>query len=541
LFATVLLALLPVSSARAAESLAEKPWLEARSEHFQIYSTGKESEVRDFALKLERMQYALSGLFALQPADDSRLITLYLPKDKDYDFFRHKVGGKKVESVGMATGNSELQLLLMSDGASLGSDKRILQHELSHAFLRRLLRRAPLWVHEGFAEVMGHAEVDRKEFLIGPYDEMMLRYGKVTKRNMPLSVLMEVTHGSKLYADGWDQDLFYEQSWALVHMFMMTRDQALRRNFIAYIQASEGLPVGDAKAHIAAFERIFGMKTTEVDRLVVEYLRSGSFPYRGGKFPENFAPSMEVRSLPAAEAAVVCQATRKIVQRDKESDDALRAALAGLSDSSNPYVCVLASTSSLMMQDWKSADQWAARAVALDVDNAFLAVRFAKNRLNYAPYNFGMTLPASVTQRMRQQVFDEFRRSPEAIQLVLIMGWVEAVAAKVDVQRIQLIEKVAKVPGLDEGVRYDLYEILAYLRWRFNDPATARALVSQIKEVKGHSYELAYAVGRCLEAGITFKQAASGTPVPPKAAAAAAVTPAASPAPAAGEVPKAGS
>jgi len=135
-----------------------------------------------------------------------------------------------------------------------GSPFHVLYHEYAHFVLDQSFEDLPPWVHEGIAEFVSASLVEDDGIEIGrpiPSHRRLLR----DRRLMPLVELFAVSRSSAEYDDGERAQLFYAESWALVHCLMqagkgetsrLSRYLARRREGVAAEDAEREL--GDPKA-----------------------------------------------------------------------------------------------------------------------------------------------------------------------------------------------------------------------------------------------------------------------------------------------------
>jgi hypothetical protein len=136
-------------------------WLEARTPGFLVYSDGSEAQLRKFADKLERLDFAMRVMTNAPAERPPVVLRVFVTSRsavrqlygsgtaKDVMGFYSTSFRGPVAFVSRASGSSDYSI----DGEA------ILYHEYSHHFMRQHSRFPyPLWYSEGFAEYFASAE-----------------------------------------------------------------------------------------------------------------------------------------------------------------------------------------------------------------------------------------------------------------------------------------------------------------------------------------------------------------------------------------------
>jgi len=98
-----------------------------------------------------------------------------------------------------------------------------LYHEYTHAYFRLNYRGLPLWLNEGIAEFYGNTVIEGKDVKIGLVGEPQVR---LLRENplIPVSTLVSIDGSSALFNTQDHSGIFYTESWAIVHYFMLSPD-----------------------------------------------------------------------------------------------------------------------------------------------------------------------------------------------------------------------------------------------------------------------------------------------------------------------------
>lgn len=205
---------------------ATTDWVEARSARFRVYSNGGAGVARSAARHLERLADTIERTTTGLRADDQRMIRVFVFRDYD-SFVPYQIFGN--DRISAAAGYHQVGEDLdqiATYAAYDGEWKRLTAHEYLHAVVTRSTGWLPLWLNEGMAEYYSTFEAHDVIATIGrPVVDHMLW---LRKHMLIAGNLFEVTQSSPEYNIGQDRVTFYAESWGLVHMLTMDRQDPSR-------------------------------------------------------------------------------------------------------------------------------------------------------------------------------------------------------------------------------------------------------------------------------------------------------------------------
>ena len=173
-----------------------KNWLEVRSPHFTLLSTGGEKQARHVTGQFERMRSVFRARFPQLQIDPAGPIVVLAVKDeKDFRALEPEVYLAKgsVELAGLFLRAPDKNYVLMRLDASGEYPYRVLYHEYTHLVLSKGAEWLPLWLNEGTAEFYETTVIHDKDVAIGePGKEAisLLRQNHL----LPLSTLLAVDY-----------------------------------------------------------------------------------------------------------------------------------------------------------------------------------------------------------------------------------------------------------------------------------------------------------------------------------------------------------
>jgi hypothetical protein len=164
-------------------------------------------------------------------------------------------------------------------------------HEYTHSVLEARAHWLPVWLNEGLAEFYGYTRFERNRTLIGSASQRMdaLQRG-------PLLPVSEMLVTSPKFRDGIAANLFYAESWAMVHYMTFGEGMGGGAKLNAFFKKLQ-----DGESQTDAFKEVFGdTRTFYLD--LSQYLKG--FTLNAAVLPADpkiDASSFAVRKLGPAE------------------------------------------------------------------------------------------------------------------------------------------------------------------------------------------------------------------------------------------------
>jgi Tfp pilus assembly protein PilF len=247
-------------------------WLELRADEFTIYSNASEGKTVAIATELLRMRDALGRLTRLAVRSPLPTQVFVFTNERSFAPYRDAAMQRKNAYVsGIFLGGENGNLILIQADASAGVD-RVVFHELTHYFVKNMLRGLPLWFNEGLAEYYSTFATAGTEVSLGkPIAEHV--HWLRSKPLIPLRELFATTEDSPTYNETARQGVFYAQSWALVHYLLRGSEErgAQLTTFLGQLNA--GRSIDDAFA--ASFKLTYAQLEDELQA----YVRKFTFAY----------------------------------------------------------------------------------------------------------------------------------------------------------------------------------------------------------------------------------------------------------------------
>lgn len=329
MFARLILLLLASFSVYPALLLAaERPrqWLEARTPHFRVITNGSETQARRVARQFELVRAVYKTLNSKARVDPGAPVVILAAKNEStmrtlLPAFWEKKG--QVHPAGIFAGDNTKHYVALRLDVRWESSYHVVYHEYIHLLMNLNLRWLPVWLDEGLAEFFANADLgEKKEAVVGrpsAQQVSLLRQNKL----LPLDVLFSADHNSPYYTEENKATIFYAQSWAVTHYFMVGDRGAHTPQLLNYLALLQD-DVPEAEARVKAFGDLEQLKQDLGKYLSLFSPYTLRVPAPGEIDEEAFT----VRPMPAAELAAVqgdfLLHTQRPVEARAKLEEALR-------------------------------------------------------------------------------------------------------------------------------------------------------------------------------------------------------------------------
>lgn len=274
-----------------------------RSENFVVVSNASDVEARAGAARLEELRAIFSRLQGADSFDVSLPVTVILfQNDGDYEFFKPTYQGELRRDVaGYFLFSPDINYITLSLETARGREPHsVLFHEYVHALVRNNYAGAPLWFNEGLAQYYSEFELsdDRRRVNLGR--QLTHRLDALARFEfLPLDVLLSIDASSAHYQQHGKHQIFYAQSWALVHYLLNDASGVRRTQLARYLEL-----VGAGKTIGESFREAFKVDFKQMESEFRAYVRAARYRERSETFAEPVPRTdakLESRALTGAE------------------------------------------------------------------------------------------------------------------------------------------------------------------------------------------------------------------------------------------------
>lgn len=196
---------------------ADNTWTEVRSPHFRVLTDASAREGRDVANEFEQISHVFAGLRKTGSVDSGNPLTIVAARDEGT--FRTlepgiwKARGSNV--AGVFHRGWEKQFAAIRLDTWQGQGQVIVYHEYTHSVLHANAHWLPTWFDEGMAEFYAYTRFQSDKIYVGAPS---LRTRELKSRPLiPIEEMLDTNGRSKMWHDDRQVQLFYAESWAMVH------------------------------------------------------------------------------------------------------------------------------------------------------------------------------------------------------------------------------------------------------------------------------------------------------------------------------------
>jgi tetratricopeptide (TPR) repeat protein len=473
-----LFALAPHHPSHAAT--AADTWTKVSTKNFLLVGNADERDIRLVAVRLEQFREVFKRLLAAPDSFDSIIPTtvVVFRDDLAYRPFEPLYQGQPSAVAGYFQSSADVNYITLSaDTQRARSPYALAFHEYVHLLVRNNFQRAPLWFNEGLAEFYSTFEIsdgNRKVKLGLPIKN---RIQTLRRRELlPLRTLLSIDDQSPYYNEQAKRDIFYAESWALVHYLLNGRSPSRRPQLLRYLEMLASGKSGDD-----AFRQAFQTDPDGLEKELRQYVEQNRYTEQSISFesPLEFNTEMTSASLSEAEARFYLGDLLLHTNR-------IEAAEAYLLESLKLDENLAASHTSLGMlrlrqNRYGEAIKYLERAVTLDPQSYLAHYTYADalSREGMASDNAleGYYSP-EVLSRLRVELTKAIELAPRFIESYRLLALVNLVMNEQLDEAAGLLKKaIAFAPQ-----RRELSFLLAQIHLRQDDFQAARSLLTTLLE-----------------------------------------------------------
>ncbi|HVS14894.1 MAG TPA: tetratricopeptide repeat protein [Thermoanaerobaculia bacterium] len=279
-----------------APAAAPAEWVSTSGPGFELVTDLPAARASWLADQLHRLRALLDEL-GPEGAERGERTRVFVLGDRDlYLQLAPRPDGQPDEKVSGFFQTSIFGDRLVVDASRESDTLETLFHEALHAWMRRHLPWAPLWLNEGLAEYYSTARIEGERAVLGTVKTRHLEWLD-REPWMPLGDVVAVPSTSELYHEGDRRGAFYAESWALVHYLLAEpRRRAGLRGYLDDLESGADL----AEAFEGAFETTY----LGLEGELVRYLAPRTVPTVAVAVPGRAAPVAPPRRLSRLELAL---------------------------------------------------------------------------------------------------------------------------------------------------------------------------------------------------------------------------------------------
>lgn len=212
---------------------ASEKWTRVTSKNFQLVGNADEKDIKKTAQKLEQFRLVLEKVFDKFQSDPSVPTTVIVFKDENsFKKFKPVENGKRKDWVaGFFLPGQDMNYIALSINSEEKQSYRIIFHEYTHYLINNNLRNSkiPAWLSEGLAGYYEKLNLENNRTIrLGEIDRTQIKLLK-TRGFIPAESFFNTDNLLLERQNEIEVNLFYAQSWALVHYLFHGKNGA-RKN-----------------------------------------------------------------------------------------------------------------------------------------------------------------------------------------------------------------------------------------------------------------------------------------------------------------------
>jgi tetratricopeptide (TPR) repeat protein len=275
----------------------EEGWTSVQSKNFLLIGNARERDIRKVAARLEQFREAFLRLLPVEHFDASVPLTVIVFKDDAaYRPFEPLFSGQPAGVAGFFQSSPDVDYITLSvDSRHVRRPDALAFHEYVHLLVRNSFGNAPLWFNEGLAEYYSTFEISNGNRKVTLGNPVGTRVQTLRERELlPLETLFNVEDSSPYYKEQDKRNIFYAESWALVHYLLSGQRRIQLSTYLELL--AQGMTVRDAFRQ--AFQTDFATLETELRA----YIRFNNYPQQVITFDKRLELDSLVQSTPLTEA-----------------------------------------------------------------------------------------------------------------------------------------------------------------------------------------------------------------------------------------------
>ncbi len=288
----VLVSLLLLNSAASAEEFGEaagkRRWIEVSTAHFRVHSDAGTTLATRLAHELEETRAVLMETIGFESIPARPLHIIVFGDDGSFSPY-----GLSDQNGGFYLRAPDASFIAISADPRW-DPTRLIIHEYVHAVLADHIPDAPLWFNEGLAEFFESITVDGGTARVGlPLNNRLQQLEQQSL--IPMDIFLAVDRQSSYYTGAEEKDLYYAQSWALVHALLLGTDTGTRgwQSLLGIVEQA----APDERAVCA----LLGDEHSSLDTYIKNYLYQVDLPHRVAEIPRLVSSVPSVREVGLAE------------------------------------------------------------------------------------------------------------------------------------------------------------------------------------------------------------------------------------------------
>lgn len=451
---------------------ARDTWTTVHSKDFTLVGNASEKDIRQVANRLEQFRTVFGLLFPAIPLNSPVPTTVIVFKsDSSYKPFKvnPNVTGY------FQPGEDVNYITLTTEKASEDQPFRTIFHEYVHLLVENTMgATVPLWFNEGLAEYYGTFDMrdENRRVILGDLVSNHVLYLRDNKL-VPLRTLFTVDYKSPYYNEGNKMNVFYAESWMLMHYLLQGEGQKQRPKLAKFVDL--------LRANVTltdAFQQAFEKSIDAFEKDFRSYVQGAKYMATGITFERSLDFDSEMQSAPVteAEARAYLGDLLSHTRRFSDAETHLQQAL-----TLNPDLPMAqAALGMLRVRQGRLNDarQYLEKAVAANSQNylTHFYYAYALSGLSMNEYRIVSSYSPDTAATMRSELKKAIALKPDFPESYALLGFVNVVRNEEVDETIDLLKRALNISRANHRILF----MLAQLDIRQERFAEARQLLEPI-------------------------------------------------------------
>src|SRR5882762_7642776 len=476
---------------------AKDNWTSVRSQNFQLVGNASEKDIRLVANRLEQFRAVFALLFpALKLNSPVPTTVIVFKSDSSYKPFKvnPNITGY------FQPGEDMNYITLTSEKSSTDQPFRTIFHEYIHLLVENTMgATVPLWFNEGLAEYYSTFDItdENRKVLLGDLVTNHVLYLR-EKKLLPLRTLFAVDYKSPYYNEGNKMNIFYAESWMLMHYLLQGESQKRRPQLARFIDlVRSNLTVDEA------FQQAFQIGIDAFEKDFRTYVQGAKYMATAVTFEKKLDFDSQMQSAPVTEGEAEAYLGDLLLhtRRLNDAESHLQQALT----LSPELPMAEASFGMLRVRQGRLADarQFLEKAVAGNSQNylAHFYYAYALSGLSFEGMQVVHSYSPEAAATMRAELRKAIALKPDFAESYAMLGFINVVRNEEIDETIALLKRALTMSRSNQRVIF----MLAQLYMRKENFADARQLVEPLArtspdpELRQHAQSLLEGVNRTEE------------------------------------------
>jgi len=229
---------------------AAQTWREIQSPHFHVITDGSDQEGRNVAKEFEQMRSVFAAIFKNPVLDAGAPLLIFAVHEPGLQALAPTFYQQRDKVAGVFFRGWERQFALVRLDGFGDRSQAVVFHEYTHSILHSNVHWLPTWLDEGLAEFYAYTGFQGDHIDIGA-PSLRLTHLKAEPL-IPVPQMMTATSAT-FFNDKKQDDLFYGESWAMVHYISYGKHMGHGAKLTSFVRLmEEGTP------QLQAFQQTFG-------------------------------------------------------------------------------------------------------------------------------------------------------------------------------------------------------------------------------------------------------------------------------------------